>query len=303
LYYNTHGGTLTNIEGAMNALDLSLDSFDAGMVTSHGSSGRRARALIEAGHVDWICSSYDVIIICDTIPHGRSILLSLLEEEPSRRCQSKVVVEMTNRFDWEAPAKTTDFISRQHYCGKIYSKLANRYHVPINIVPAAAHYGGPKNLLSFKGFIDFPYQYSVMKFYENIAYGVPQFVPTPRLLEELLWSGDHCSSWVSVHLLKTMDRKSPKKFSDSANPLFPSWAQLMDFYNPIFTPYVYYFDSLQELADLNPKATINDLDTRNIRKEGRLFYIKFREELLQGWVELFHDMGFSGVKIHNHIQS
>ncbi|KAI9346191.1 hypothetical protein BDR26DRAFT_856008 [Obelidium mucronatum] len=333
-----------------HSLDLSMDNFDPGQIQPYGSPSSRAQELIKA-----------VIIICDTIPHGRALLESLLEVDPARQCQSKIVVEMTNRFDWEVkdkellkrsekggvlhgrlffvannpveqlylenavgwkvpngvrllrplglskdyeypaelpPAKDTDFIARAFYCGSVYSILSNQYEIPINIVPAAAHYGGPGNLLAFKGFIDFPYQYSVMKFYENIAYGVPQFIPTPRLLEQVLKNGLHCADWVSVPLLKRLIAHSSHRTdpSSDSDPKFPKWSHLMDFYNPLFRPFVYYFDSFQELADLNlqfKNSGRKEIDTKQVRVKGREFYIELRKEIVRGWADLFREMGFA----------
>ncbi|KAJ3060724.1 hypothetical protein HDU98_003343, partial [Podochytrium sp. JEL0797] len=81
------------------------------------------------------------------------------------------------------PSKQT-YIARNHHLTHIYSTLLKK--LPITLIPPGQQFGGPTSLLKFKAFIDIPYQYSVMKFYENIAAGVVQVVPTPRFLAELI---------------------------------------------------------------------------------------------------------------------
>ncbi|KAJ3060723.1 hypothetical protein HDU98_003342 [Podochytrium sp. JEL0797] len=284
--------------------------------------------------------------------------MSLVEPGGGRRCGSKVVVEMTNRVDWEVvdvqrywgmmreivrrgrrggelegrvvwvannrveggylergvgkkvgvrvlrplgvvrggvgyPEELprpvdTNFVARAHYCGSIYTHLQRAFHIPLTIVPAGQHYGGPEGLLRFKAFIDFPYQYSVMKFYENIAAGVPQFVPTPRLLKEVLESGKHCTGWISIPLLETLSQTFPLPSPVDRNPeTFPAWSRLMDYYDPLFAPYVYYFDSIAELTRFSRDARVGVVDERNVRETGRVFYEGYREEILEGWREVF----------------
>ncbi|KAI9310349.1 hypothetical protein BDR26DRAFT_814530, partial [Obelidium mucronatum] len=40
------------------------------------------------------------------------------------------------------------------------------------------HYGGPKTLKKYKAYIEFPYQVSTMKLYENLAEGVLMLIPS-----------------------------------------------------------------------------------------------------------------------------
>ncbi|KAI9350220.1 hypothetical protein BDR26DRAFT_578954 [Obelidium mucronatum] len=239
----------------MSRLNVQLDFFNPKQITGYGMSGKRAKYLIRNGHVDFICGLYNVIVIGDTIPHGRAVMQSLLERDPAKRCKSKIIVEMTNRFDWDIKDKDayyrmmrdlayrsdkdlkgkiyfvannnveqaymelkigyrfpqsirvlrpigiakdheypedlenpdfSNFAGRTHDTTQIFDAMKLKHNIPITIFPFNHKYGGPKNLLRFKGFIDIPYQYSVMKFYENIAYGVPTFVPTPFFYEYLV---------------------------------------------------------------------------------------------------------------------
>ncbi|KAI9324993.1 hypothetical protein BDR26DRAFT_231140 [Obelidium mucronatum] len=228
-----------------------------------GMSGTDARELLDSGYIAKLCNASDIIIIADTVPDGRAILLSLLEPSESlNRCKSNIVIEMTNRYDWMVPDRQVyhEMLRRifklnpknlfwtannpfegpfmhANVGGEVFPKvrllrplgawnvdvenshmthgmplnqetnistqnmlamvknvekvnrpivgdLVDYYCMPVAKLPKK--YGGPAGLLKYKGFIDFPYQVSVMKFYENIAFGVPQVLPTPRFLHALV---------------------------------------------------------------------------------------------------------------------
>ncbi|KAJ3010432.1 UNVERIFIED_CONTAM: hypothetical protein HDU68_002134 [Siphonaria sp. JEL0065] len=241
----------------MKRLNLPLDEFNPHQSTLYGTSNARAKYLIREGHASWICNAYDVVIIGDTVPHGRALLQSLLlDPSDPLRCNSILVVELTNRFDWEVGYRETreyyrmirkviqksengdlkgkvfwiannkveqpfleymvgtpvrqgvsllrplgvsgdyeypshlpepsksNYFAKDHFNTKAYQILKDI--VPLTLIPNLQVYGGAKNLKRFKGFIDVPYQYSVMKFHENLAEGVTQLVPTPQFLEKLI---------------------------------------------------------------------------------------------------------------------
>ncbi|KAJ3408655.1 hypothetical protein HDU80_005004 [Chytriomyces hyalinus] len=362
LYYNTHGGTNVNMKGIMKALNLDMSIFNPKQVTGYGMSGKHAAKLINMGHVSHICESYDVVVIGDTIPHGRALMQSLLEWSPAKQCRSVVVVEMTNRFDWDVKDKSAyyqmvrdlvrkgqttlknrlywvannnveqayvefmigmkmpdvrvlrpvgiskdypypddlppqdekSFASRTHDTTNIFAILKDEFDIPLTIFPFGHKYGGPKNLLAFKGFIDIPYQYSVMKFYENIAYGVPMFVPTPRLFEYMLQSGLHYTHCIFPNLLKRFPSGPDMKVKTV--PGFPPWSAYMDYYDPLFAPYVYYFDSFVELQNMR-SFTRAELDWKNVAVEGPKFYNAYRDEILEGWASMFRDMGYRDVQV------
>ncbi|KAJ3265810.1 hypothetical protein HDU77_003830 [Chytriomyces hyalinus] len=356
LYYNTHGGCNQNMRGVMRSLGVKVDLFNPKQVAGYGMSASRARYLIESGHVDFVCSRYDIIVIGDTIPHGRALLESLLEKDTMKQCRSKIVVEMTNRFDWDVSDKaayyntisalvqlskttlkdklfwvannnvekaflehkvgvsmpavrvlrplgvapeypypldlpepsTNLFAARQHY-STVYSVLKRKYNIPIAVFPFGHKYGGPKNLLRFKAFIDMPYEYSTMKLYENIAFGIPMIIPTPRFLEELYDTGIH--KMLNPYILQNFP-VSPDMLPFKQVPEFPAWSAYMDYYAPEFAPFLYYVDSYEQLKNMSGMSAA-ELDSKNVRVEGPLFYAKYREEILGGWLELFRDMGYA----------
>ncbi|KAJ3346515.1 hypothetical protein HDU83_002914 [Entophlyctis luteolus] len=396
LYYNTHFGAGANVAAVAEALGVRVDMFSPHAIAGYGMSHRRAQALLNSGHVAHVCSLYDAIILGDTIPHGRAILLSLVDSDRTRRCRSKVVVEMTNRFDWSVADKSKyyslfrklvrsstnpsgelygklfwvannnveqrymehklniwmpvgsvriirpmgisgdypypndlpnpdfqTFAARTHDTTQIFEKFKTIHNIPLTIFPFNHNYGGPKNLLKFKGWIDVPYQYSVMKFYENIAYGVPQFVPTPQFYEYLvtlpssfgIQAGLHFTHCIFLEDLKEYERRENKrraaalklaKATNSSAPLaeipeewksianFPRWSGFMDYYDPLFAPYVYYFESYEELRRLRLVQRVRDVDWKRVRDAGPVFYANYRENVvLKEWRTVFSELGFS----------
>ncbi|KAJ3014453.1 UNVERIFIED_CONTAM: hypothetical protein HDU68_000277 [Siphonaria sp. JEL0065] len=275
-YFNGHRGCDENLYGVLSKLHLNFNIVNPRNITRYGMSGLDARELIDSGYISKLCNASEVIIIADTVPDGRAILLSLLEPSKSKSCKSNIVIEMTNRFDWMIPdpeeyydmlrkifelkpknlwwtannpfegpfmhskvgstpevkllrslgawnvdvlvddarkdkekseslqtwrieerynASTKNSLAiianveRAKVNRPIVGDLLDYYCMPLVKLPKK--YGGPANLLKYKGFIDFPYQISVMKFYENIAFGVPQVLPTPRFLQTLVKTNNH----------------------------------------------------------------------------------------------------------------
>ncbi|KAJ3249580.1 hypothetical protein HDU78_000107 [Chytriomyces hyalinus] len=355
VYYNTHGGSERNLIRVFrhfNHKSLVLDVFNPDQISGYGTSGAHARAVINSGHVNFICGRYDLVILGDTIPHGRAILLSLLEDNPARRCQAaRIVVEMTNRFDWDikegpdrgefyrlmqklvllsrtlfkgrlvwvannlADAKYFEFslnmtipeirilrplgiseayaypadlpspdptvLAAQWHKTNVYGYLREEENISMALIPFGHHYGGPHNLLQFKGFIDIPYQYSTMKLYENIAAGVPLLVPTPRFLMELWQSGLHPMPIFNPSVLHIFAKNRSKE----VQTYNLEWATYVDYYLPEFAPYIYYFDNYTELQTLS-RATREKLDSKNVRVNGPKFYTEYRRDIYRGWEEV-----------------
>ncbi|KAJ3025196.1 UNVERIFIED_CONTAM: hypothetical protein HDU68_007377 [Siphonaria sp. JEL0065] len=276
-YFNGHRGCDENLHGVLSKLRLNFNIVNPRNITRYGMSGLDARELIDSGYISKLCNASDVIIIADTVPDGRAILLSLLEPSKSKRCKSKIVIEMTNRFDWMIPdpeeyydmlrkifelkPKNLWWTANNPFEGPFMNSrvgssievkllrslgawnvdillddaqeesekgaasqrkrrieersddltrnslaiIANAERAKVNrpivgdlleyycmpLVKLPKKYGGPAGLLKYKAFIDFPYQISVMKFYENIAFGVPQVLPSPRFLQTLVKTNNH----------------------------------------------------------------------------------------------------------------
>ncbi|KAJ3295866.1 hypothetical protein HDU79_008218 [Rhizoclosmatium sp. JEL0117] len=344
LYYNTHAGTRENMKGVMQSLGMHLDEFNSDIVAHVGNTGRRSRQLIREGHAAWV-------IIADTIPHGRQLFESWLHPDPLKHCGSKIILEMTNRFDWDvtdkftyyanlrkiiatthnrlyfvsnnnaefawlqdklgikisglkhilrplglsksyeypfflpAPSKSS-LLSKSEYFPRLYKTMEKDYNLSLTLIPEHERkYGGPATLLQFKGFLEFPYQYSVMKFYENIAYGVPQYIPSSKLLKKILNGGKQaCYHCARVEVLEGFVGRFdiPVKTLDR-------WSGFMDFYDPLFEPFVYYFDSFKELERIDGMSWL-DADWKRVREKGPQFYHSYRKEILDGWRNVFGEV-------------
>ncbi|KAJ3206355.1 hypothetical protein HDU82_004557 [Entophlyctis luteolus] len=341
LYYNTHGGCNENMKAVMTYLNLPLDTFNPMQVSNYGMTRRKAEYLINTGHVEMICAAYDV----QRQQHGGR----------RRSCaRTKVVVEITNRFDWgvrdvaayhallralagatptrlrarlfwvannnfdkayaqwrlqtpmpfmrvlrplgaaaaaspaypwDLPAQSPRTIAAQLHHSAVLAGVQTNYSLDLVVFPLGHKYGGPKNLLKFKAWLEFPYQFSTMKFYENIAHGVPQLFPSPRLLDELYSTGVHVL--LNTSMLKEMSTEDTSAFPTING--FPSWSGAMDHFAPEFSDYVYYFDSLEELKQLSSLSE-ERLDSKNVRTRGPKFYEEYRREILIGWEALFNEM-------------
>ncbi|KAJ3064659.1 hypothetical protein HDU98_011953 [Podochytrium sp. JEL0797] len=355
LYYTTHRGTTANLLSLLPHLPqhLHLSHFNPAQISGYAMSHARARALVEMGHAGYICSGFDVIVIGDTVPHGRAILLSLLElRGDGKRCGAgKVVVEMTNRFDWDVeeetdrdefyalmrrlvetsreggelegevvwvannlaekrwlerrvgvdgvdvkllrpmggsdgrvaypsdlPAPNPTKIITQRHKTLLHSHLLHTLNLSLTIIPFSHPYGGPHHLAKFKAFLDIPYQYSTMKLYENIAYGVPLLVPTPRFLLEMGYSGLHPIPLFSPQVLGVLDDGVLKERYHTG------WARYVDYYDPEFAPFITYFDSYDELKGWVDKS--REEVGRDVRVAGPLFYEGVRRRVVEGWREV-----------------
>jgi hypothetical protein len=96
-----------------------------------------------------------------------------------------VDVELKNAVVYKPallPQKNNEALDKSAYNHGIL-KLFDSENVDYKII--GYHYGGPKTLAQYRGFIDVPYQVSTMKLYENLAHGVVMLLPTVRLWCEL----------------------------------------------------------------------------------------------------------------------
>ncbi|KAJ3224949.1 hypothetical protein HDU81_008242 [Chytriomyces hyalinus] len=400
-YFNGHRGCNENLRGVLAKFRLNFNVLDPRKLTNYGMGEADARLLVESKWVKALCNHSDVIIVADTVPDARGILLSLLEKDEAKRCTSKVVVEMTNRFDWmvgdsrqyydmlrklvQSPPpnlfwtannpfeeaffrtqvgmspnvtllrsmgawdvdtqiktektimsrifeaaglnrnelrwrKQIDHQAQESLCTIKNTEITTRplvgdlmdyYCMPI--VQLSKKYGGPVGLLKFKGFVHFPYQVSVMKFYENVAMGVPQVIPTARLLRAVSRTNNHhlFSTWLdkleesSLYLFnpdyhdRVYDHEhNPRDWTglnDIDRPYHATWTELSDFHKKEFQPFVYYFDSFAELAEL-VKLPYDKFDWKNVRTEGPKYYAKVRRQSIDTYKSLFHAMGYTKVR-------
>ncbi|KAJ3235294.1 hypothetical protein HDU81_000645 [Chytriomyces hyalinus] len=100
-YYNRHPGTRANMKLILERLGLTLTPLDPSVLSGYGMEESAAEAIIDSGFVKLICDSSDVIIVSDTIPDGRPLFQSLLRKNPQEHCSSYIILEATNRIDYD----------------------------------------------------------------------------------------------------------------------------------------------------------------------------------------------------------
>ncbi|KAJ3278553.1 hypothetical protein HDU76_009846 [Blyttiomyces sp. JEL0837] len=143
-------------------------------------------------------------------------------------------------------------------------------------------YGGTIGLKRYKVFVDFPYQVSTMKMYENIAAGVVSLAPTPEFFETIVKNGS-VAFW---------------PWDDHIGDHPDNWTLYVETYNPTFQPFYKYFSSWTELSHIVNNMSVEEIDeVNNVRVKGpRFFENVLRRESVEGWAKLFRDMGFGWVK-------
>ncbi|KAJ3242325.1 hypothetical protein HDU81_005078 [Chytriomyces hyalinus] len=148
--------------------------------------------------------------------------------------------------------------------------------IPFNRV--VGHYGGPHTLKQYRAYIEFPYQVSTMKLYENLAAGVVMLIPSHSFFKELVEKRIHAfGPW---EMLRRMG---------------PNWHEYMDYYVPELSPYIYYFNSFDHLREI--LTSTKDLDTKNVRVTAPAAYERITQDMLHGWADLFAEMGFPNLLV------
>ncbi|KAJ3071063.1 hypothetical protein HDU98_005886 [Podochytrium sp. JEL0797] len=128
-----------------------------------------------------------------------------------------------------------------------------------------------------------------MKFYENIAHGVPQLFPTLRLLHEIEKTGKDVSGFIAW--IDPLNQICKLHHAKLLIEQVSECMELVDFYNREFTPFVYYFDSMEELKRM-AEMRADEFDYKNVRVEGPKFYAKIREQSVETWKGMFREMGY-----------
>ncbi|KAI9353698.1 hypothetical protein BDR26DRAFT_12008 [Obelidium mucronatum] len=181
-----------------------------------------------------------------------------------------------------------------NHSGSNVFRLLQKTNVPLLVIPNEhTNYGGPNALRQFKGFIEFPYQVSTMKFYENLASGVTMLIPTPQFLERIWLNRDH-EVFYFMNVLRDLTPSFANLYRRSA-PLyphvrgFPDWSGYMDYYAAEFAPYILYFDSFQELKDF---AVMKNIRTNEITEKQKEFYKQTQKSTIAEWKSIFRTMEY-----------
>ncbi|KAI9345612.1 hypothetical protein BDR26DRAFT_856334 [Obelidium mucronatum] len=141
-----------------------------------------------------------------------------------------------------------------HYDESRFIGWLKRNDIEVSVLKR--NYGGPTSLSQFRAFIDFPYQASTMKMYENLLYGVVTLAPSKRLfvndLEGYIIEGDRV----------------------------PGWQDYVEYWYDDMKDYVYIFDTIEELREILKKP---EIDTRGIRERGESIWKELNKQSLSSW--------------------
>ncbi|KAJ3395789.1 Origin recognition complex subunit 5 [Lobulomyces angularis] len=152
-----------------------------------------------------------------------------------------------------------------HGFTKVFTKMVLDSGIKVRILPAL--YGGPSKVAQYKALLFFPYQTSTMKLYENLSQGVVTYVPTPRLLKEMI-------------VIPGFDIDDHKHLANCINSGLKDWFNYIEVYNEDLSRFFYQFDTLEELKVLlsNP-----DVDPLNVRENGKRYYEEANAISLLKW--------------------
>ncbi|QLQ82235.1 hypothetical protein HG537_0G04900 [Torulaspora globosa] len=129
------------------------------------------------------------------------------------------------------------------------------------------HYGGPKTLSKYESIVvHLPYQVSVMKMWENLAYGVLMIIPSPDFFTQIC-TENHCA--------EVRDAMQPKEVFGEA-----TWSNYLDFFLPDWEKCFIQYNSWEQLDDiLTKKDYLKDINHCRNKMED------LRELGLQSWKE------------------
>lgn len=161
-----------------------------------------------------------------------------------------------------------------------FASVLSSAGIPFHHLPK--HYGGPAALRQYRAVLMIPYQASTMKMYENIAHGVVMLVPSPRLLGFLI-SGPGYELSAAGKTFDVAGGVAGYKYIECYNDdlkvcccMFSTFIISQDFF--------YTFDSL---ADLKRILASDVIDTRNVRKNGPVYWEGVRERGRSDWRRVF----------------
>ena len=161
-------------------------------------------------------------------------------------------------------------------------KLNTFYWYPQHVTPPKHALISPRgrnfvwsDIVQHSGIINVPYEISTMSFFEQYQTGLPIFFPSKDLLRDIWKNG---GQWQSMSAFWADDY--PLKESHGLDIDF--WLDRADFYNPQVMPYLYYFNSFEDL-----KLQIEGFE--DVYKSQRLEFINNRSKFIRNyWQEKFN---------------
>lgn len=118
-------------------------------------------------------------------------------------------------------------------------------HTAFDCKVLEGHYGGPRTLSEYNSIVvHLPYQVSIMKMWENLAYGTLMAIPSPKFFSEIC-SEHNCGQTGDVFETKNVIGKE-------------KWADFVDFYLPGWEKCFLQFDNWEHLKEILEKREYED---------------------------------------------
>lgn len=124
-------------------------------------------------------------------------------------------------------------------------------------------YNGPADLKDFKGIIHLPYAWSNLAFFENIALGIPYFVPSKKFLKKLLQEPNY---WHTEPYCLLKENRF----------------DLSEWYQPGREEIITYFDSWNDL-----KHKIATADYPLLKERTKAYAKHYQSLMLERWSKIF----------------
>lgn len=133
-----------------------------------------------------------------------------------------------------------------------------------------------EELYSYQGFVHLPYEISTMSIFEHYSANVPLFMPSPRLLKDLL----------RRRRIRFNGPYTRANFPENLEPMLGSewvdfWVDRADYYDQENMPFITYYDSLHDVPDLIANA---DLDM--LHKQMKSHNKKRQAKVLSQWRDI-----------------
>jgi hypothetical protein len=171
------------------------------------------------------------------------------------------------------PVKLKKSIFYSQFFVNIIKKVLDEKKVSKDLysIYTEAKYGGPLTLKEHKIFIYFPYQFSIMKIFQNANVGVLTAIPTPRFFKQLLFQDPNEQG---VWLVNN----------------FRNWTEYYDVYQSKYIDMHLQFNDWNELIDIIQMNDTNNIKSvfTNIIKDKMEMHTK---EVNQKWDEFFKITG------------
>eukprot|EP00833_Pecoramyces_ruminatium_P005402 jgi/Orpsp1_1/1179434/evm.model.c7180000069336.1 len=294
VYISRHGGTISNFNYIAKQLNLNITilkpNYDRGKKPSCYDVDKCK------SYVDLICSKYEYIIISDIIPDSYIFFTNECKAKVVLEITNRydVFVSNENRKDYKeklakAISNNKNLIVVENNPYEVFYACQTNINIPnyylirpvgypqafllekehkekssIKFKELDSHsYGGPLALATYKAVIMLPYQVSIMKFYENIRYGVVMLFPSEKLLKEICERNDYSLS--GRNLFDTKDGIS----------------NYMEYYTKEYRDLVVYFDKWEDIPEI-----IKKINYEEKRSKCKKYMENYEKKALNLWSQV-----------------